>query len=471
MITGRDAKSWTTSQLLFFHPSLQDDNLSDTLICNLLSFSPNTSSWTTPVSLLPGTHHFKFIVDDQWRIADDYPTAVDDRDGSLANYVNVTLPSSGSPQTPAHTSPLQSPHHTQSHQLSFWSDSTATGSNSKLGGTTVGPNGLALIREADWTQVIPPELIQAAAEEENYLASADSPTSSSSVPAPNIPPAPLLPRHLDKLILNVRPATVTGAVPGSGSSSGGAAAAAVAATNGGVGGEKDKARRGGSRAHRRDRERENRARPTSNLGMTATPAETNATLAGSPHTAGFAEGLQAQSLLPPPLVLPVVTASGTDVTAGILSGPPTPAFVDSPEGSGPGTPIVAGSARKVTVASLGGPGLADDASVLPVPSHVVLHHLSTSAIRNGVLAVANTTRYRKKVCGSLVCFLCTGADHGLCSCSISRLSTTNRLSVWEARRGRPRRSLFSVDVLLFLFFRSLVLSSVSLFCFPIFFLR
>ena len=41
--------------------------------------------------------------------------------------------------------------------------------------------------------------------------------------------------------------------------------------------------------------------------------------------------------------------------------------------------------------------LADDASVLPVPSHVVLHHLSTSAIRNGVLAVANTTRYRKKV--------------------------------------------------------------------------
>jgi hypothetical protein len=34
--------------------------------------------------------------------------------------------------------------------------------------------------------------------------------------------------------------------------------------------------------------------------------------------------------------------------------------------------------------------------VLPVPSHVVLHHLSTSAIRNGVLAVGNTTRYKKK---------------------------------------------------------------------------
>ncbi|KAF8872104.1 hypothetical protein CPB84DRAFT_708454 [Gymnopilus junonius] len=43
------------------------------------------------------------------------------------------------------------------------------------------------------------------------------------------------------------------------------------------------------------------------------------------------------------------------------------------------------------------PALTDDGSVLPVPSHVVLHHLCTSAIKNGVLAVADTTRYRKKV--------------------------------------------------------------------------
>lgn len=40
---------------------------------------------------------------------------------------------------------------------------------------------------------------------------------------------------------------------------------------------------------------------------------------------------------------------------------------------------------------------ADDSSVLPVPSHVVLHHLGTSAIKNGVLAVSDTTRYNKKV--------------------------------------------------------------------------
>jgi hypothetical protein len=50
------------------------------------------------------------------------------------------------------------------------------------------------------------------------------------------------------------------------------------------------------------------------------------------------------------------------------------------------------------------PALTDDGSVLPVPSHVVLQHLCTSAIRNGVLAVASTNRYRKKV-GFLFVFL------------------------------------------------------------------
>lgn len=42
-------------------------------------------------------------------------------------------------------------------------------------------------------------------------------------------------------------------------------------------------------------------------------------------------------------------------------------------------------------------GVGDDNSVLPVPNHVVLNHLATSAIKNGVLAVATTTRYHKKV--------------------------------------------------------------------------
>ncbi|THH10811.1 hypothetical protein EW146_g8260 [Bondarzewia mesenterica] len=80
------------------------------------------------------------------------------------------------------------------------------------------------------------------------------------------------------------------------------------------------------------------------------------------------------------VVIPVTTASGTDVTAAAKGG---------------GAGVENGYLAKAAV-SLSGPALTDDASVLPVPSHVVLHHLSTSAIRNGVLAVGNTTRYKKK---------------------------------------------------------------------------
>ena len=53
--------------------------------------------------------------------------------------------------------------------------------------------------------------------------------------------------------------------------------------------------------------------------------------------------------------------------------------------------------RTITIDTSNMPSTTDDASVLSVPSHVVLHHLCTSAIKNGVLAVANTTRYKKKV--------------------------------------------------------------------------
>ncbi|OWZ41837.1 hypothetical protein C356_03726 [Cryptococcus neoformans c45] len=42
------------------------------------------------------------------------------------------------------------------------------------------------------------------------------------------------------------------------------------------------------------------------------------------------------------------------------------------------------------------PAGVDDNSMLAVPNHVVLNHLTASAIRNGTLGVGTTTRYRKK---------------------------------------------------------------------------
>lgn len=42
--------------------------------------------------------------------------------------------------------------------------------------------------------------------------------------------------------------------------------------------------------------------------------------------------------------------------------------------------------------------LKDDNSVLNMPNHTVLNHLATSSIKNNILAVSATTRYRNKVC-------------------------------------------------------------------------
>lgn len=112
------------------------------------------------------------------------------------------------------------------------------------------------------------------------------------------------------------------------------------------------------------------------LGMTGSSSATNL-----PATNGNA-------VASPPVpvangaVIPITTASGTDLT----------------------TSIQRDNINERARLDMDGPGLADDTSVLPVPSHVVLHHLSTSAIRNGVLAVGNTTRYRKKVITGSVCY-------------------------------------------------------------------
>ena len=272
------------------------------------SSNPNHSTsdpdtFTATISLLPGTHHIKFVIDENWRLAQHLPTAVDD-DGSLANYVSVPHPAGPSaPASPPPTSSIRTP-----HQISFWSQSSDAG---------------ASFGDEGWTSVIPSELMAAAREEELYLA---NPTAGT---APNIPPAPVLPRHLDKLILNTR----VGAPPP---------------------------------APVKDRRHRTRSRH-GEFGMTKPEQDE-----------------------PSAPAIPVTTASGTDVSSAALQGQP------NRQSQSPVRTLVGGStaAPGPTVAAL---MLSDDASVLPVPSHVVLHHLSTSAIRNGVLAVGNTTRYRKKV--------------------------------------------------------------------------
>lgn len=47
----------------------------------------------------------------------------------------------------------------------------------------------------------------------------------------------------------------------------------------------------------------------------------------------------------------------------------------------------------------------DDNSVLNMPNHTVLNHLATSSIKNNVLAVSATTRYKRKVCQLHISFI------------------------------------------------------------------
>ena len=319
--TGRGDSLWKKSR-----PSLHCDHTL-LLILRVPSSNPRSDNvWFAWVNLQPGTHHVRYIVDDQVRISDDLPTAVDDQ-GSLANYVAIPYSPHASPEsynnTP-HVPPAQ-------RHNSFWSEASSS----------------AAFPER-WTNKLPPELLAAAREEEVYLASLSN--SLHTQPAPHIPPAPVLPRHLDKLILNTRVATD------------------------------------------RDSHRERRRKPTKSRPP--------------PSQSGSESGTHSPTNSSQEAIIPVTTASGTDVSATVKQTHPHAMRATTLKFSSS-----AGSSNKLDAARL-----TDDSSVLPVPNHVVLHHLSTSAIKNGVLAVADTVRYKKKVCVDISYSVSFLFHHDLGSC-------------------------------------------------------
>lgn len=505
------------------------------LISNLLYRSANV--WTLNVMLRPGTHHVRFLVDGQWRVADDLPAAVDDQ-GSLANYVAVPIPAPLPPPLPVTRDKLVP-------GQSFWSaDSSADGESEhhhlhhyqqqqqQPQQTSPSHNHTSHSQSGNWTNILPPELIEAAREEEVYLSASAGQYESATrvttgfVPAPNIPPAPGLPRHLEKLILNTRvsaglPGVAgavssaagggTGARSGSGQAMGGVGVMGVGSGQGQAARKErrdrerdgDRERRDGDKRERerdrdgerdRDRDRGTRRRaPTTsavvNIPPPPPPSEDGGYLTQGVGTTSLpetgttgVESTESSSTTTPNAPTPISTNTNTATTTPQTSLPTTPVVPMSPvQGVSPpgktcaggengiGTEAsptmspatqhsipnvsapaststsVAASANTSATASPNPnalfnnpsstipsststppsipistststtypyttpsgsrtitidtsiPSLTDDGSVLPVPSHVVLHHLSTSAIRNGVLAVGNTIRYRKKV--------------------------------------------------------------------------
>lgn len=492
----------------------------------------------------------RFLVDGQWRVADDLPAAVDDQ-GSLANYVAVPLTYGlpGQTQPPVITTATMStntiqitmpppqfasvppPKKVQPGQ-SFWSaDSSADGEgdgDDRRPSTSSGAAGnkaqgdvaktaaaaaAAAYIQAPWTDVFPPELLEAAREEEAYLAASagqyDSPSGtarvSGFVPAPNIPPAPGLPRHLDKLILNSRvgeqkrgEGSVNGSTHGHGHR-GDRGDHGHRDPGSGVGSGQGSSARRERRERERERERERGTRssrrgnvppppPPSEDGgdyeppaisvPKSTPASSAAELpAASSSSAHPGRGSGSGTTTPSNAAQAAATAhvlastsagtlSGASAGSGGMESTGTTTAATTPQASLPATPtgqlspmqtppkgagwaaggvgalppsaLLAGipqqqyaqasgvlptpsshnapppppqtleraamsGSRAITIDDANMPALTDDNSVLPVPSHVVLHHLCTSAIKNGVLAVANTTRYRKKVGVSFGC--------------------------------------------------------------------
>ncbi|KAG9099019.1 hypothetical protein FS749_002307 [Ceratobasidium sp. UAMH 11750] len=150
-----------------------------------LVWDPNMRAHVTTVDLKPGTHRLKFIVDEQWKCANDLPTAVDDG-GNLVNYIEVAEESVG--------------------EALGWEK-----------GLTSAPEDLP-----SWTSEIPPHLIHAAQLEEQYLTRRTEPDAP---PPPLIPHPPALPRHLEKVILNAR-------TTGSATSASGVTKSTVAAIGG-----------------------------------------------------------------------------------------------------------------------------------------------------------------------------------------------------------------------------------------------
>ena len=290
-----------------------------------------------------------------WRVAESLPTAVDE-EGSLSNYIVVGM--SGSAPHPV-SPPPKSLHHKvhQTSGLSFWSTGTDINETSALTRSKPGSRRKKA-KVPRWTDELPPGLIEAKGQEEDYLAeqsaldaqnalaarnaraaSAEDSQLEIDAPvpifptAPNIPDCPLLPPHLGTLILNAKRGE-----PQSG--------------NQATKWEKEKGKR-------RDGKH-----PKSLLGMTpitTTTSPTDDTPADKiPNGTGAADGI------------PVATPNGTDVGASVK----TPA--------------------KKTSIDL--QGIADDASVLPVPSHVVLHHLNTTTGKDKMVGLANSMRYKDKVC-------------------------------------------------------------------------
>ncbi|PVF99549.1 hypothetical protein CPB86DRAFT_289513 [Serendipita vermifera] len=289
--------------------------------------------WSTQVQVAPAAYHIKFLVDGVWKTSDALPLATDSG-GRLVNYIDVR---------------------TKGPEIKEWGKDW----------WGVGTEDEEDQEQGAWTTMIPPYLETAAALEEREETlrrnQAQSPTGHHARPRRILPTPPQLPRHLDKVILNARVPTSTG-------------------TSGREGRSSSVSGQSGSGDNPRGR--------TSHPSQGAWPSPMTGISPSGGHNPAE-NGSQRRR-----------DSGGSGGSAD--RGPGSGAVGRSRRGSSSldvgvygGLIVSEGGGMTGFGAGIGSP-IGDDNSVLPLPSHSVVNHLATSAIRNGVLAVATTTRYKAK---------------------------------------------------------------------------
>ncbi|CAO1633931.1 unnamed protein product [Parajaminaea phylloscopi] len=291
--------------------------------------------------LPPGTHRLKFIVDDRWRVSRELPTA-SDGDGNLVNYLEI--PNVG----PAHPGPLSAPGEDLLDDESRERERR---------------------RERDVERI-----------KEAERAGKRRPPSRSSAGG-----------------ASQRPATADTALSLDGSSEGGPAGSASTQASDANSRDDDLGPDAAQMSRRRrailDLQEEARRAELIQRGQLEEVfgVDEEALRAAETWVQEVPEiALQAQAL---------EERYRDQLEAEEQGGPP----VQDPPPAIPLPPSLPRQLEKVILNSspanpaLAPPGgLVDDNSILPAPNHVVLNHMTASAIKGGVLAVGTTTRYKRK---------------------------------------------------------------------------
>lgn len=302
-----------------------------------LQYDEAKRMWSTQVQVSPAAYHIKFLVDGVWKTSDALPLATDSG-GRLVNYIDVR---------------------TKGPEIKEWGKDW----------WGVGTEDEEDQEQGAWTIKPPAYLEKAAAleeQEENIRRNHSQSPQGGHHRRRILPTPPQLPRHLDKVILNAR-APSSSTMPGGGTREGRSGSMSGGVSPGGSG-ERGRA------AH------PNQAGwPTPMTGLspggTTLPGGANSTSPGrnGRRDSGGSNDRQSGS------GLRKSRRGSSSMDVGVYGG----------------LIVSEGGGMTGFGAGVGSP-IGDDNSVLPLPSHSVVNHLATSAIRNGVLAVATTTRYKAK---------------------------------------------------------------------------